>query len=723
MNIRYFKYLVIGFLGLLFAGCSDLENINPNQENGQVRIEGDKVILTSTFDVPEFRQVSTRAFSEAPSLKALNLYIVEFIDNGDPLTNTLSTVYRPSKEVADATNSTVTYTVTLNKTDQPRILHLIAVADDDLQIPYGVESSVIPGLTGGPSATGEGVDAYWRRLEFKAGYCTLNVNENNQEVWEANSDLQDKLINKNVKLVRNFAKVTVGIDANATYPSGMSFDLEGFLIVNTPLKGSFAPYSSANKEFPEFLDANDNPLPYQTVAAYYRGFSPANTTLGNEVTSEDAPEIPTQNLTPFSTTENGVTKNWNCLPAEYLYERPFNSISRTFIIIKGKYYNSITDRDPKSSYYKLDLGANDNNGIFRYFGLLRNFNYFIRITGVHTAGYESASAAAEGTVYNNISFDIDTDHLMNMSDGTDIIKVNFTTAVITEDNQTLDFRYSYKSEITGTNNGYFNNSAATFIDLKPGSVISSVTPTDPNTATDSNISGTIWRNVKIACKNPVEGFTNTQEFTIVNKNTGLGRTITLVSHLKWDYENVIEYANIWENYPNTYQGLKTETTPTSLNNATFANLCGTNVGSQFTIFFDIPDKIPEALFPLVFTIESNLQGLENEPMGTIVVSPGPSLFEENKGENRIQYNKSVTWTEYNSALRMDVRDDNGTRIGDPEDGPVIHRVRCRFRTIETVANNTAIRVKISNLNFNDTEVHFTRTTAANNLRGPGLVKN
>lgn len=170
-----------------------------------------------------------------------------------------------------------------------------------------------------------------------------------------------------------------------------------------------------------------------------------------------------------------------------------------------------------------------------------------------------------------------------------------------------------------------------------------------------------------------------------------------------------------------YEGLETETSITP-NNDIYKNICGTIVGSQFTIFFDIPDNIPEVLFPLVFTIESSLQGLENEPMGNIVVGSGPSLFEDIDG-NRIQYNKSVTWTEYNSPLRLDVRDDNGTLIENESGGPNIHRVRCRFRTIEDVENGTKVTIRIANENFIMTQVDFKRVTEANDLRGPGLVIN
>lgn len=720
--MKYLQYILIGLFGVILTGCSDNDSpyISSGENIGEARIVGDKVILTSSLDVEGFREVSvTRSFTDQPTLEELNLYIVEFVDNGDPLTNTLSAVYRPSEETVEG--DLVKYKVTLNKTDQPRILHLLAVADDELNIPYGVESSVMPGLIAGDN-NGSQVDAYWRRLEFPTGYCTQVTNsETNRPEWIINDDLKNKLIGKNIKLVRNFAKVVVGSVAE-------NFVLEGFQLINTPMKGTMVPYSATNRLFPEFLDANDKPLAYEDVAKYYSGISPAGTLLDNQVTSEDGPTIDNQYLTEL----NGTM--W--LPQQYMYERPFNSISRTFIIVKGSY------RKGESSYYKLDIGkanlgtnGNDGDGIFHYYGILRNFNYSIRITGVQTDGYKTSGAAAVGTVYNNISFDVDTDELKNMSDGQDIIRVNTTTAVITEDNYSFEFQYAYKNNIR-TNGGEYDYKKATLIDFEPGNVIEKIEPTGVILDGDK----AQWYTAKITCKNPTN-VTQTQSFVVVNTETGLGRTINLVSHKKWELENLREFARIWENYPSTYKDLNTYNPNTNEKNPhivasgavagvaddTYEGLCGTEAGSQFTIFFDIPDNIPEVLFPLEFTIESNLQGLENEPMGTIVVTSGPSLFPENNGYNRIQYVKSVTWTEYNSPLRMDMRDDNGTAIGDPADGPVIHRIRCRFRTIETVADGTEVTVAIANENFETGNgkswVKFTRTDAANNLRGPGLVVN
>ena len=705
--MKYLQYILTGLIVLILAGCSDNESsiISIGDDNSNSKIVGDKVILSSSLIVEGFRDVNvTRSFTDQPSLDNLKLYIIEFVDNEDPLTNTLSAVYRPSQETPEG--DLVKYTVTLNKTDQPRILHLLAVADDDLNIPYGVESSVMPGLIAGNNK-GDQVDAYWRRIEFKNGYCTQQTVTNDgitKQEWVINADLEEKLIGKNIKLVRNFAKMTVGSVA-------ADFILEGFQLINTPQQGTMVPYSASNKLFPEFLGSDDKPLPYSTVAEKYSGISPAGTLLDNEVTSEDGPEIPTNETTDV----NGTL----CLPAQYMYERPFSSISRTFVIIKGRYKNG------NSSYYKLDIGKNDNNGIFRYYGILRNFNYFIRINRVQTDGYETPSAAAEGTVYNNISFDVDTDELKNMSDGSDIVRVNTTTAVITEDNYSFDFQYAYKTDIR--TNGRYDYTKATLIDFVPGAVIKKIEPT----GIISDADNAQWYTAKIYCENPTE-ITQTQSFVVVNTQTGLGRTINLVSHKKWEFGNLCEYAGIWENHPETYNGEFIKNSNGSkgeeisgLKNATYYGIAGTDAASQFTIFFDIPDNIPEVLFPLEFTIESNLQGLENEPMGTIVVSPGPSLFPENNGYNRIQYIKSVTWSEYNAPLRMDVRDDNGTVIGNAGDGPVTHRVRCRFRTIENVANGTEVTVAIANENFaSDSQtswIKFSRTDDANKLEGQGLI--
>ena len=156
-------------------------------------------------------------------------------------------------------------------------------------------------------------------------------------------------------------------------------------------------------------------LSFATLSANYSGVIPSGLTFSNP---EAGPVV-----------EDDVS-------SKYLYERPFNSIRHTYILIKGR-----RSGDTEDSYYKLDLGKNDDNGVFHYYSILRNYNYNIVLKSVTTKGYGSALKAAQGVVYNNFSFDIELESMLNISDGTEVMYVNFTTAVLTEPEiKTLDFK-------------------------------------------------------------------------------------------------------------------------------------------------------------------------------------------------------------------------------------------------------------------------------------------
>ena len=137
---------------------------------------------------------------------------------------------------------------------------------------------------------------------------------------------------------------------------------------------------------------------------------------------------------------------------------------------------------------------------------------------------------------------------------------------------------------------------------------------------------------------------------------------------------------------------------------------GGGEGDDLTIFFDIPDNLQEAMFPLVFTLEADRQNIENNPLGMLVVTSGTSGFEGVQGR-RIKYEKSITWTQYNDPLKSEDPYDNGTAI-DNGDGTFTHRVRCRFRTItkleDFVFTDSETQVLITNDNFNNAIVTFTR---------------
>ena len=455
MKLNLIKYL-FGFVLLLLAACTSEEfsEVSPSQ-NEFAYVEGDKIVVNMSVEVPELKDIGTRAFTDAADYNDLHLYLVEFDDNGSPLRNTLKTVYTPENETSE--DDRINYKVILNQSDQPRILHLIALPKDkDLSIEYGVEGSIMPNLK-----TDDQTLAYWRRLVFASGY--------GQEV-DGEVQLSKELDQlRHVALIRNYACISVDDR------TGENFELKGFAIVNNPLAGTMAPWKSSDYSFPDFLDADQKPLDFADLAAKYSGIVPAGVSFSNQ---ETGPVV-----------EDDISP-------KYMYERPFNSIRHTYIIIKGR-----RTGDEKDSYYKLDLGKNDNNGIFRYYSILRNYNYRIILNRIDAKGYDNVMEAVQGVVYNNFSFDIELTSMLNISDGQEIVYVNFTTVVLTDpESQALDFQYRYRS--LSASSPTYNNEDVNFIDLEPGDVIKSV---EVDETDDENG----WRNVRIICK-PAQTETKTQ---------------------------------------------------------------------------------------------------------------------------------------------------------------------------------------------------------------------
>lgn len=655
MIMKLTKYLSIALLALTGAACSS-DGLQPEvpAEKGDIYVEGDKVVVSVGLQMPEMPNADSRTLGPEADYADMHLYLLEFVDNGSPLRNTFTTMYEAETETPQP--GKVVYKVTLNKTSEGRVLHLVALPkSQELNPAYGVEASVMPNIV-----VKNQTPAYWRRLTFPEGYATVS-----ESTGFTATAAMDQL--KSVALVRNFGRVTMKVATNA------NFTLTGFALVNNPQSGTVAPWDATDNEFPEFLDADQKPVAFSELASY-EGIIPAGTVLANP---DAGPAVP-EDTDP-----------------KYFYERPFNSIRHTFVIVRGKYGTDQTD-----SYYKLDLGKNDTQGVFqgvfRYYNLLRNFSYNITIKGVDMRGYSTAEEAAQGVVYNNFSFDIELGGMLNISDGKEVVFVNFTTAVLTDPNtQVLEFKYRYRNITGGSQGPTYNNGNVNFIGLEPGDVIQSV-----ETSSTDDSDG--WRSVKITCKGATAE-TKTQSFTIV-KESGLGRTINLVLHEKWTFQNLKEFPGTGQNYEGTGEAVGSIDINTP-------NHAGAAEKDALTVFFDIPDNLPEAMFPLVFELEADRQNIENNPIGTLVVTSGPSSFPNIQG-SRIKYVKTITWTQYNDPLLPgQTHGANGLKI-DNGNGTYTRRVRCRFRTITSLQNlgisGSVTTIRITNDHYNTGEIKFTR---------------
>lgn len=633
MKNRFVKYLFIAWLVVLVGSCSEELQYYTDVVNESTT---DKIIMNVSLSIPDFQISNTRAFSETPDYNNLKLYVVEFQLGEKPLEGSTFTVnYTDSikDEGVNADDGDIHFSIIIDQTFEPRVLHFIAVPKDyDLTIPYGLEGISIPNLV----VSGD-VPAYWHRIEFPEGYGYLD----DEDKFQTHAYLKSKF--EHVPMVCNFSRISLRV-------SDPDFILDGFAVLNQPTRGYIAPWDAAESVFPAFLNGSAL-LPYQTIDATYEGRSP-----GNNVTQSDA------TTAVYSTVD------------KYIYERQASSINNPMVIMRGR---KTGDAPTTMRYYKLDIGYTDGDNLFQYYDILRNFWYDINVTQIDADGYETAQAARDGVVFNNFSFDINTRQMANVSNGPDMLWVNQTTFVVTSANDTeIKFRYRYLQNIGNNNGGTPVNDQVELKGLMeavddPDGAIDSVS--DPVYGTDG------WAEVTIQTKTPTQD-RKMSEFIAYNPNTGLGRTISIISRVPWQYSN----AGVWGGNYNFYdQFLNSKERPDwegYVSNST-------NVGQPLTVRFHIEDNIPEALFPLIFTFESDLQNIENNKSdGNANVVSGPSYFASKSGQTTIKYQKTVTWTDYNTELSRE--NPFGTIIDDDKDGDSEHVVKARFQTIAPITTAT-----------------------------------
>lgn len=438
------------------------------------------------------------------------------------------------------------YSVELLQSAAPRIIHFIANSPVD-SYSYGSERELINALETSGSA-----DAYWQRIELNSILGDV-VSDDGKVTASPDSELAQEL--NQIPLVRNFAKVTV---TKAEAVTDAIFGNVQIAVYNAPQRGKVAPY---NTNAGEWADYNTTTTTYATLtAAKYYGYEA--TGLG----SEDG---------DFANTEFGTV--------QYMYEynmdgKKIEAGSKyPFVIIEGKYLNNNT------SYYKVDLVDADGN----YYNILRNFNYNVIIDKVSGDGYPTAAAAAAAAASNNISASIDTQNLLNISDGVSRLYVEYTSKYITT-TEPVTLKYKYVPDI---NNPTVTNNAAV--------KLSGFTGGDVLQDTYTNASGTVdsdgWSTITVTPKSDIDG---TEDQKVTLSASTLSRTVTFywISAYQLAIDCPEEVA--------------------------------ASVGASMTATLTIPENLPEAIFPLEFVIVSDKLSIspdatqENMPVKTNLKANG-----------------------------------------------------------------------------------------------------
>ena len=556
--------------------------------------DGDNIELNFSVTIPEAGSV-TRGTLGGPTITSLT--VVVFDDKG----------YFVAARSANPTNGwgekvtsdETPFTVALPQSSSPRILHF--VANKSLEdFAFGTETAIMTELTTSLRASGDtqsNEDAYWQRVEVP----NLLVQDKNT--------LSTTL--KKIPLVRNFAKIKIG-----TVPPG--FTVTGFALINTPTSGTVAPYNVNEGCFEPYWKASgDNKVgkDYSDLKdANYDAFMPVNVTLGSQPTT--------------STSDGDLTFNTD---DKYTYESSYKN--QTAVIIKGH-------RDAASdTYYKVELYDAQNGN----YDVLRNVEYTININNVVGEGYSTAKEAADNVGGNNISNSIATQSLLNISDGTQRLYVEYTSKRVMEASTPFTLKYRFTTNGKATNVTYNNKIITTSgsesevngyltITRKTTSEDGTAVLTDVDTSGHTTQDSDGWSILTLTPKAEMPDGNEvwSEDLIITSKCNGvtLSRTVKLYMLNPYVMEVVCNPSKVADN----------------------------DINQPVTVSTNIPANLPSDIFPLVFDIEAAKLSLYPDPdatdvLGHTIVMPvvsGPSII--NSSKNSFYYQRTLTYAEYEKLV-------------------------------------------------------------------------
>lgn len=653
---KILKYIICAGVAALAMACTrEPAELELPAIAGQTDDKG----VTIQLQFPDMG-VGTRSLENGKLLELVDLDLFLFIFDGGNLLQTIH-IEPNTDKTKRIDERTISFKTELPQTDNAPVIHIIAIDDTEgdfdrrvEQVGYGIEDTVMPAFT-----AIDGKDAYWARIELPAAIKIVPKEDGDdsdgsqsdtqtQESKDTSEEIKNFFNDNTIYLVRNFAKVSVIVHPDYENDVNSAFELKGFMVVNQMDGGSIAPWYISNDgdvDYAKFVETDKEspeygkPFKYDDLDA--QGFTGV-TVQGSKITNK------AEDLSEDNSDGEDETR-WG-LKDKYVYERRAANSSPLYVIIYG-YYKYGNNNTPKKCYYKVDLGETDGEtGLFSYYNIYRNFAYTVRITKVSSEGHDNPRFAASKPASNNLSNDVETRNMLNVSDGKEKLQVNTTKFIVTKAGEELSFRYRYYTDIrsnipVNSEVQYsFRKSDGSFEGLPNpqdgGDVINRWT--DPVTWEED---GT-WNEIKIYPKDPTDELKQ-QSFTIFSTpnpdRDGLARTVELVLRNPWDFVNVQTYPGHWsdtDQYPN-YNPDLTPGDETQLGKY----FVSAQKGAPLTIFFELPAGLPEVLFPLDVTFESNRQNIENAAIGNAVVSSGASFF-DGVSDMRTKFTKTIKWNEY-----------------------------------------------------------------------------
>lgn len=656
--------------------------------------EGQKMTVTFSVSGPG-HMPSTKVLDDGGNLNGediQNLYLAVFGSSGylkeyvkATLTGVSTKTYSVDKQIdtdvpGETQIITVSHTVpvynysaVLTITDSPRKVHFLG--NGPASMPFGYDTAVMPLQMSQLSETGEGEKAYWQMIDLPNGiraqrnssdnYVDASGTEYGQAGFSGfvpDLSLTEKF--QDIPLIRNWAKIVL----YAADVSESNFIPKSLSVVNFPSRGSIAPYSAQTGFVRYYQDLGFEELQDDLL---YPANLPAGTRFDSSMPS--VAEFQADSFTDGGRVAGATTKEQIDLDDEdkgsavYLYERPVPSenIPPTYVIIYGHYRNPEDLSNEGDYFYKVDLMEaflNSTNDIeYRYYPIFRNFKYQIKVTKILSRGHATPEAAAVSAGSADVSADITTGHLADISDGVGRLHLTWMQQAYINEQDTEhpveDLHVFFSKSPDGTPD---LSPESVDVKLLPPSdgganIIYSIEKGNPVSEAGESYG---WRQIRFCTTAP--GKTIRSQTMRISGKYGTGRL----------YRDVV--ISVLPRQPMWVKCGKERVNAIR--------------GAEQTVIIGIPDGLPKNMFPVSFSIEAQdltLTPDNNKPNNNLPVVNGTSISTDDgyRGKASFQFVRTLSWDEYRSADIYGTDDDKNWRT-----------VTCYFKT-NCSQNATKVWVK------------------------------
>ncbi len=615
-----------------------------------------------------------------------------------------------------------TFSVDLTITDSPRKVHFLG--NGPASLPFGYDTAVMPIQMSRLNDQHQGEKAYWQMIDLPEGIQAKRDAQGNfidkdgdrylDNDGNANPAFDGFILDpgqahyfREIPLIRNWAKIVLYTQ------EGSHFTPISFSVINYPSRGAVAPYSGKTGFIRNYQD-----MDFTTLQGMgYTANLPAGTEFDDSKPSADAFKADPATfvdggrvaaaLQSKAQVDNGEDTEGH---AVYLYERPVPSekIPPTYVIVYGHYsYPSHgnpgdADYDPGDPshegdyFYKVDLMEtfrNEESGEWEsnYYPIYRNFKYQICITKILSMGYADPASAAASAGSADVSADISTGHIADISDGVARLHLTWMTksynTQVTETNPETTLKV-YFATTSGVPIGTDENPAVTAKLLPPSDggpdivfpAGESVDPNDPdNFLIGKDEDGDGWRPIVFRTAAPGRTIRSQTLRITGNHNEGrLYRDVVITVLPTQEMRVACEYPVL--------HALK---------------------GEEQTVNISIPEGLTKNLFPIEFEIEAQdltLTPDTNKDENNLPVVIAASISDDAgyAGKPSYHFTRTLTWDQYKAAPIV--------RTADGGD-KTWRKIPCYFKT-NCAVNATKVWVK---------STYFEKTSASFINYGFGLI--